>query len=191
MFTGIVKDLGRVKYIRGTVLALKSRLEGLETGGSLMVDGVCLTVTELSASGVTMDIGRETLAKTSLGNLKAGSEVNLEPAMKLSDPLDGHIVYGHVLGTGKVESVKHKKNTIIISVKASPEITGKLVEKGSVALNGVSLTVNDIREGFFKVGIVPETARRTNLGKLNSGSVVNIEPDMLLSAAMSSPRKNV
>ncbi|MDA3792433.1 MAG: riboflavin synthase [Elusimicrobia bacterium] len=183
MFTGIVRDKGRVKYIRGNAISVSSRMEDLNTGGSLMVDGVCLTITKISGGNIIMDIGRETLAKTSLGKLKAGAYVNLEPAMKMTDRIDGHIVYGHVLGIGRVASVKHKKNTIIILVKAAGNIVKKLLEKGSVALNGVSLTVNEINGESFKVGIVPETAKRTNLGSLNSGSIVNIEPDMIIAAA--------
>ncbi len=183
MFTGIVKDLGRVKYLRGNTLSVSTRIDDLEPGGSLMVDGVCLTVTKILNSSVSMDIGRETLEKTSLGKLKTGSLVNLEPAMRISDRIDGHIVYGHVMGTGKVLSVKHKNNTIIITVKADRNTAAQLMEKGSVALNGVSLTVNEIKMDIFKVGIIPETAKRTNLGTLNSGSRVNIEPDMLIAAA--------
>ncbi len=184
MFTGIVKDLGKVKSIGQGRITVFTSLEGIEPGDSVMVNGVCLTAVEFSRGRVSMDIGRSTLKDTALGYLQPGNRVNVEDSLTLSDKLGGHIVYGHAHCVGRVLSVVKKVNTRIIKIKAESSFTGKLMEKGSVAVDGVSLTVNELGSGYFTVGVIPETARRTNLGSLKSSDRVNLEPDMLLAAAM-------
>jgi riboflavin synthase len=181
MFTGIVEKLGKVVYIRRDKICIEGDLGEVGLGESVMVDGVCLTVTEILGSGrYVMDIGVETLSKTAFSRVRPGSYVNLERAMTLSSRLNGHIVYGHVMTVGKIASAKHSKNTVIITISADSDFIKKLLVKGSVAVNGVSLTVNEIGKNSFKVGVVPETVKRTNLGKLTSSSPVNLEADMLL-----------
>jgi riboflavin synthase len=144
-----------------------------------MVDGVCLTASEVKHGRIFMDIGIETLKSTALKRLRSGSRVNLERAMTLSDRIGGHIVYGHVAAVGRVVSVKLKSNTRIITIRAQKSFLNKLVPKGSVSVNGVSMTVNEICKDFFRIGVIPETAKRTNLGRLGSSDTVNLEPDML------------
>lgn len=181
MFTGIVEDIGRVIYIRNDKICIKSVIRDIKPGNSLMVDGVCLTVTTVDNSDkFIMDIGQETLKTTGLKRLRTGSCVNLERAMSLSDRIDGHLVYGHVMALGRIVSNKIKKNTNLITIRTRRDFVNKLVLKGSVAVNGVSLTVNEIKGDIFKVGLVPETVKRTNLGKLNSSHPVNLEADMII-----------
>jgi riboflavin synthase len=181
MFTGIVEDTGKVVYIRRNKICVDTQLTGMINGDSLMVDGVCLTITDiLSRNRYVMDIGVETLLKTALGKLGSGSYVNLERAMSLSSRINGHIVYGHIMAVGKINSKKISANTMIITIRADKDFLDKLILKGSVAVNGVSLTVNEIGKHFFKVGVVPETVKRTSLGKLTSSSRVNLEADMMV-----------
>jgi len=183
MFTGIVEDLGTVEIIRPGKIKIRTKLGGIKNGDSVMVDGVCLTAAETGKDHVVMDIGVETLRKTALTRLRRGSKVNLETSLTLSSKAGGHIVYGHVMEAGKVVSNKLIKNTRMITIKASREFLRKLMEKGSVAVNGVSLTVNKVSSASFSVGVIPETMRRTNLKDLNVSDRVNLEADMLIAAA--------
>ena len=180
MFTGIVEEVGKVIFIRSNTMSLATSMDDIREGDSVMVDGVCLTVTGMSSGEVRMDIGRETIRKTALARLRPGAHVNMERAMRLSDRINGHLVYGHVTEVGKVISVRRSANTRVMNISASRRFLDLLVEKGSVAVNGVSLTVNSITRSYFSVGIIPETVRRTNLGDLSCSSLVNLEPDMLL-----------
>jgi riboflavin synthase len=180
MFTGIVEDVGRVLYVRNSSVRLSTGLDDIFTGDSVMVDGVCLTVTEVSSRTLTMDISRETLKRTALARLRPQSKVNLEWAMKLSDRIHGHIVYGHVTHVGRVISCRTVSNTKQMKIKVAGDFLNSLVKKGSVAVNGVSLTVNSIESSHFSVAVIPETTKRSNLGMLTSSSVVNLEPDMML-----------
>ncbi|NLB35603.1 MAG: riboflavin synthase [Elusimicrobia bacterium] len=177
MFTGLAKDLGRVVRIGGGKILIKTSLEGIEEGDSVMVDGVCLTASEVKPGSVCMDVGTETLKVTALGTLRAGSRVNLEDSLTLSSKLGGHIVYGHVMEVGRIISRRRMKNTIIFRIKAPKSFTDKLITKGSVSVNGVSLTVNRVDKNFFEVGLIPETLARTNLGNVR---MVNLEADMLI-----------
>ena len=176
MFTGLVKDLGRVERIGGGGIYIKTSLEGIEEGDSVMVDGVCLTASEVKPGRLRMDVGTETLRITSLGRLRAGSMVNLEDSLTLSSKLGGHIVYGHVMEVGRIISRRQIKNTTILRIRAPRTFTEKLLTKGSVSVSGVSLTVNRVEKDFFEVGLIPETLERTNL---KSVRVVNLEADML------------
>lgn len=181
MFTGIVEDIGRVIYIRRDKICIRTTLTGIGEGDSLMVDGVCLTVTQIIANHrYVMDIGAETLRMTALIRLRPGSYINIERAMSLSDRINGHIVYGHVMAVGKVISSKVSGNTRVITISVEQDFVDKLILKGSVAVNGVSMTVNEPGKNYFKVGVVPETVRRTNLGRITSSSLVNLEPDMMV-----------
>ncbi len=183
MFTGIVKDLGVIESIRGGRVTVRTGLEGVSPGDSVMVDGVCLTAGSVAPGKVRMDIGRETLSRTSLGNLRSGSKVNIEDALTLSSRVGGHLVYGHVMETGRVMSLRRSSNTLLMRIRASRGFLSKIFPKGSVAVNGVSLTVNTVRKDFFEVGIIPETLQRTNLGLLKVSGRVNLEADLLLAAA--------
>ena len=183
MFTGIVEDMGKVLYIRKDKISVAAGFAGeVKSGDSIMVDGVCLTASAADNKSVMMDIGMETLRSTALKKLRPGSRVNLERAMRLSDRIDGHIVYGHVMEVGKIISRKIIKNTVEIKIRSKNNFVKKLLLKGSVAVNGVSLTVNSISGDVFSVGIIPETASRTNLGFLQASDEVNLEADMLVSA---------
>ncbi len=181
MFTGIIEDCGRVIYIRRDKICIESRLGDLNTGDSIMVNGVCLTIIEIQGGRkYIMDIGAETLKKTAFSKLKPGSLVNLERAMSFGARINGHIVYGHVMAVGRIMSSKLSGNTKVVTIGADRKFLDKLVEKGSVAVNGVSLTVNRILKNSFTIGIVPETVKRTNLGKITSASLVNLEADMMI-----------
>ncbi len=181
MFTGIVEDIGQIAYIRKDKVCIRSGLTDIKSGDSLLVDGVCLTVSEIIGGyRFVMDIGLETFKKTALIKLRPGSGVNLERAMSLSNRIGGHLVYGHVMAVGKVISSKLSGNTKVIAIRTERGFINKLVEKGSVAVNGVSLTVNETGKDYFKVGIIPETLKRTNLNKITLSSLVNLEADMLV-----------
>jgi riboflavin synthase len=145
-----------------------------------MVDGVCLTVTEILNNKYVMDIGTETLRNTSFAKLRPGLQVNLERAISMIDRINGHLVYGHVMAVGRVASSKVSGNTRIITIKVKQDFIDKLLLKGSIAVNGVSLTVNEIGRNYFKIGVVPETIKRTNFAQLTLSSFVNLEADMLV-----------
>jgi riboflavin synthase len=185
LFTGIVEELGVVEAledqgdairltVRGPHVTLDARL-----GDSISVNGCCLTVAERDGETFTADVMRETLEKTSLGVLDPGSRVNLERAVTAQTRLGGHIVQGHVDGTGTVGSVTGEGFSTVIRVDAPEEILRYVAAKGSVALDGVSLTVAEVGEGWFSVALIPETQERTTLGGLRSGRSVNIEVDVL------------
>ena len=190
MFTGIVEDVGKVEYIRGNEISVLTKIKDITTGDSLLVDGVCLTVTKVYPDSghrggvnnqrVMMDMGAETKKITTLKGLYPGYDVNLESSLTLSDKIGGHFVYGHIMATGRVISNKLFKNVRVISIKSGRDFLNKLIYKGSVAVNGVSLTVADLNKNFFKVAVVPETIKRTNLGRLRCSDIVNLEADMLV-----------
>lgn len=183
MFTGIVEDKGRVVFLRNKTVSIKTNLDDIKTGDSVMVDGVCLTVTEYKKGRVTMEIGTETMKCTSLGKLRPGLYVNIERSLRLSDRISGHMVYGHIMATGRVISKWSSGNTLIYKIKSGTAFTKKLVEKGSVAVNGVSLTINELGRDYFTVGIIPETLKRTNFDNISNSSIVNLEADLLVSGA--------
>jgi riboflavin synthase len=180
MFTGLVEAVGRIIFVRRDKICIECKLDDIKLGDSVMVDGVCLTVTQILPKRLVMDIGAETLRKTALSRLRPGSKVNLERAMTLSSRLGGHLVYGHVMEVGKVISRKISGNTRLIRIGVSTDFAKKIISKGSIAINGVSLTVNEVGKNYFSVGIIPETVERTNLDKISSSSLVNLEADMLL-----------
>ncbi len=185
MFTGIVEVVGSVAELelRGDIAALVIEApgvtEGVRIGDSVAVNGCCLTVTLIDGSRLSFEAVKESLEKTSLGDLAPGSHVNLERAMRAGDRLDGHIVQGHVDGTGRVHSLVREGDDVRLAVDCGPEIGDFLVEKGSVAIDGVSLTVVDVTDEGFDVALIPHTLKATTLGEREPGDRVNLEADVL------------
>jgi riboflavin synthase len=185
MFTGLIEGTGRLKTIepRGQDMRLSIQasfdLEGFQTGESVAVDGVCLTMVSWKARAFTVDVSQETLSRTTLGQRYVGDEVNLERALRLGDRLGGHLVNGHVDGKARVMSRKQRGDSLVFAFEVGAELGRYIIEKGSVAVNGVSLTVNRCDEQSFDVNIVPHTARVTTIGSLRVGDEVNIEVDII------------
>ena len=185
MFTGIVTDIGRVRAVRDTNRDRRLEIEtaydlgGVEIGASISHSGCCLTVIEKSDRWFAVEVSGETLSMTTLGAWGEGAEVNLERAARLGDELGGHIVSGHVDGVGEVLSVEPEGGSHRLRVRAPPPLHRYIAAKGSIALDGVSLTVNDVEDDVFGVNIIPHTWEVTTLGRLVPGSRVNLEIDML------------
>ncbi len=184
VFTGLIADLGRVRsYERdetGARIVIGTTLAGeLDEGDSIAVGGVCLTATAVTADAFTAEAMHETLTRSALGGLHEGSPVNLELALRAQDRLGGHIVQGHVDGIGTVTSVAADGFSRVVSVRADPALLRYVVEKGSVAVDGVSLTVSRLGAGDFAVSLIPETLQRTTLGELVPEAIVNLEVDVL------------
>ncbi len=184
MFTGLIADVGSVSALSqngaGATLEIRTRLAGeLGEGDSIAVNGVCLTATAVGDQGFQAEASSETLNRSSLGLLQAGAKVNLELALRASERLGGHIVQGHVDGTGAVSAARDEGFARILEIVIDPHLQRYLVEKGSVALDGVSLTVTALLEDGFAVSLIPETLKRTNLGGIGEGALLNIEVDIL------------
>lgn len=185
MFTGIVEEIGTIRSIhRGThsaVLCIDARdvLTDLRPGDSVAVNGVCLTATAKSANSFTADVMHETLRRSTLGALTPGSRVNLERALSASGRFGGHIVSGHIDGTGTVVSLRQDGIAVWFTMRAAPELLRFIVEKGSVAIDGVSLTVAEVTADTFSVSVIPHTADATVLFEKMTGSEVNLETDIL------------
>ncbi len=185
MFTGIVEETGIVEQVQKgsssavlTVQAIKV-LEGTEVGDSICVNGVCLTVTSLADGRFTADVMHETLNRSSLAQLRCGSRVNLERAMRADGRFGGHIVSGHVDGVGRITEIHRDDMAIWYTVQAEPRLLRYIVEKGSVAIDGISLTVATVNADRFQVSVIPHTVRMTTLGEKRSGDLVNIENDVI------------
>ncbi len=185
MFTGLVEEVGRVTVIATAgdrarlVIAAPGVVDDLPLGASVAVDGVCVTATEVDADGFAVDLMRETMRVTALGRLDTGARVNLERAMKIGDRLGGHLVQGHVDGIGEVIAVEDVPGTRTIRLRVPVDLTRYLVMKGSVCVNGVSLTVADVHDDVVAIGLIPHTLAETNLGDLTVGSAVNLEVDVV------------
>jgi riboflavin synthase len=184
MFTGLIADLGRVEEIErdssGAVVSISSRLAGeLAEGDSVAVNGVCLTATGVGGGRFSAQAMVETLERSSLGRLAAGDPVNLELPLRAQDRLGGHVVQGHVDGTAEILETREEGFSRVARVGLPEGLSRYLVEKGSVALDGVSLTISAIGEDWFEVSLIPETLERTVLGTLQPGAPVNIEVDVL------------
>jgi riboflavin synthase len=184
VFTGLIAGLGSVQRLQadadGTTIAIATELAGeLSEGDSIAVNGVCLTATAVHPGGFSAQAMAETLRRSSLGALEAGSPVNLELALRAGDRLGGHVVQGHVDGTGVVTQVREEGFSRVLDVEVDPELCRYMVAKGSVALDGVSLTISELRDDGFSVSLIPETLQRTNLGEAREGRLVNIEVDVL------------
>ncbi len=184
MFTGIVEEIGQIKGVQRNVKSVRLTvaagkvLEDVKLGDSIAVNGVCLTVTEFSSASFVADVMPETMKRSNLGSLGSGARVNLERALKLSDRLGGHIVSGHIDGMGQIIGKKQDDNAIWISIEAPPAILRYIIEKGSVAIDGISLTVAYVDDHSFKVSIIPHTQDETTLVGLKVGTKVNLENDL-------------
>src|SRR5680860_298798 len=184
MFTGLIEDVGTVESVDsgadGARLKIVTSLATeIEPGDSVAVNGVCLTVTAVDGDGFETEAMNQTLGVTALGGVDGGAQVNLVLAMKASDRLGGHIVQGHVDGTGEVASVEDDGFARRLRVALDPELLRYAVEKGSIALDGVSLTIADLGESWVSVSLVPETLERTNLGEAEPGCKLNVECDVI------------
>ena len=185
MFTGIIEEMGTVSSIAegslSAVITIQASkvLEGSQTGDSIAVNGVCLTVTSIHGSFFTADVMAETLRRSSLGSLSKGSHVNLERAMPMNGRFGGHIVSGHIDGTGTVVSKVKEDNAVWVKINASQDILNYIVLKGSVAIDGTSLTVAGLDDSTFSVSVIPHTASETILLQKSTGDIVNLENDII------------
>jgi riboflavin synthase len=185
VFTGIVREVGRVVSADGGESGRTLVVEAPETaastavGDSVSIGGVCLTAESVDAGRIRFHAVTETIRRTSLGRLAAGGEVNVEPALRAGEPLGGHVVQGHVDGLGRISSVEWEGDGLRVVVEASPEILRYCVEKGSITVDGVSLTVAELLEDAFAVALVPHTLSATTLRDLAPGQAVNLEVDVL------------
>ena len=185
MFTGIVEDLGEVEAVEhlGDFARVHVRsatvTEDARPGDSIAVNGVCLTVTTLLAQGFTADVMGETLARSSLAGIAPGTRVNLERSVRMADRLGGHLVQGHVDGTGAVISRDPQERWEVVRVSLPDSLARYVVHKGSIAIDGVSLTVSALDATWFEVSLIPETLKRTTLGLRQPGELVNLEVDVM------------
>ncbi len=184
VFTGLISDLGEVSDLQqdgdGASVRVRTRLaRELDAGDSIAVNGVCLTAARVDGEEFTAQVMGETLRRSALGSLGAGAAVNLELALAASDRLGGHIVQGHVDAIGVVSEAREDGFARVLWIDVDRAISRYVVQKGSIAINGVRLTVSELREHGFSVSLIPETLTRTNLGELGEGDVVNIETDIL------------
>jgi riboflavin synthase len=180
MFTGLVQQLGTLTSLQAGRLAVSTPLAAqLAAGDSVAVNGVCLTATAVSEEGFTADVMEETLRRTALGSLAAGDAVNLELALRAADRLGGHFVQGHVDGVGTVAATHDEGSSRVVEIEADPGLMRYVVEKGSIAVDGVSLTVASLADGAFGVSLIPETLARTTLGRASPGDSLNLEVDVL------------
>ena len=185
MFTGIVEELGTIRSIQrgahSAVLSIGASvvLSDLKIGDSVAVNGVCLTATGVDGGGFTADVMHETLNRSSLGALTVGGRVNLERAMAADGRFGGHIVSGHIDGTGAIAAVRPDDNAVWYTVQTPPALLRYIVEKGSITIDGISLTVASVEADRFSVSLIPHTAAVTTLGKKRVGDVVNLETDII------------
>lgn len=185
MFTGIIEELGTVKDIKisgnsGQIsIAASKVIEGTKVGDSIAVNGTCLTVTRLTADGFTADVMPETMKRTSLSIVNRGDKVNLERAMAADGRFGGHIVSGHIDGTGTIREYKREGNAIWVTIAADEDILRFIVEKGSIAIDGISLTVADVTDTYFRVSVIPHTSDETTLTDKHAGDPVNLETDII------------
>lgn len=183
MFTGLVSAMGEVVSLGmkpgGAVLAIKAAGLEAETGDSIAISGACLTVTKISGKDLSFDLSLETLRSTTLGALRAGDRVNLEPSLRADGKLGGHFVSGHVDAVGKIKTKTGHGEAAKLEISAPPEVMDYLVEKGSVAVDGISLTVVDVLRDSFTVVIIPHTEQVTTIGLKGPGDAVNLEADII------------
>jgi riboflavin synthase len=185
MFTGIIRELGRVAEVDGDADARRFRIDApttasqLSVGDSVSVEGCCLTATEVADGHFAVTAVPETLSRTTLGTLSQGDEVNLETATRAGEPLGGHYVQGHVDGVGRIESVEPEEEGARMRISIPRELLRYSVEKGSIAVGGVSLTIAALHDGGVEVALIPHTLEQTTLGRMKPGDAVNIEVDIL------------
>jgi riboflavin synthase len=185
VFTGIVEELGTLRGITQGSQTAQVRvaadrvLEGTQVGDSILTDGICLTVTAVSPGAFTADAMPETVRRTTLSGRRPGDRLNLERSLRADSLIGGHLVTGHVDGVGVVRLVESEENALVVTISASAEIAQLCVPRGSVAVNGVSLTIVAVGEDLVRVSLIPHTARATNLGDLRAGAAVNLEADLI------------
>ena len=185
MFTGIIEEIGIVRSIQWgsksavLIIGASKILEDIKTGDSINTNGACLTVTSFSSLEFSVDVMAETIQRTNLYSLRIGSKVNLERALKVSDRLGGHIVSGHIDGTGTIINIKKEDNAVWITIKTNPGILKYIIKKGSVTIDGISLTVTELNNETFKVSIIPHTGFQTTLLTKHINDKVNIECDQV------------
>ncbi|NOY65146.1 MAG: riboflavin synthase [Nitrospirae bacterium] len=185
MFTGIVRAMGMVLSIKTEGGVSRLRVDSQEIasdasiGDSISINGVCLTVTEIDGNTMSFDISHETMSRTNLGQLKEGDLVNLEPALRPMDRLGGHLVTGHIDATGRIKNIRPLGDAKEMEIEAPEEIMRYVVEKGSIAVDGISLTVNSVEGNTFKVVIIPHTEAVTTIGKKRINEKVNLETDII------------
>lgn len=185
MFTGIIEELGQIRRVAlsgdSGQIAIRARkvLEGTQIGDSIAVNGICLTVVSLQPDGFTADVMAETFRRSSLGQGRPGDLVNLERAMSAMGRFGGHLVSGHIDGTGVIRSCRREGNAVWVTVEAKEEVLRLVVEKGSIAIDGISLTVAAVGEGWFQVSVIPHTGEETALLKKKQGDRVNLENDII------------
>lgn len=181
MFTGIIEETGTILSAgNGKIrIAAQKVLDGTKTGDSIAVNGVCLTVTEMTSCGFTADVMPETLSRSNLGSLKKGGNVNLERAMAADGRFGGHFVSGHIDGTGTILKMQNDGNAVWVYISAPHPILNLIIEKGSVAIDGISLTVAKIDEKEFAVSVIPHTGEETTLLNKKTGDIVNLENDVV------------
>lgn len=195
MFTGIVQFMGVVRAIRRGSAAARLVLDApglprpLVIGSSIAVNGVCLTVTAFDDSRIEFDVIPETLSRSTLGALAAGAAINLEPSLRAGDPLDGHMVQGHVDGVGVVRSIESGAGGHVVTFKAGEELMPFVIPKGSIALDGVSLTVASVAGNRFSVALIPTTLGATTLSQWRVGQCVNVETDILARTVVSTLKR--
>jgi riboflavin synthase len=185
VFTGIIEEVGKVAELRmlapGAMINVTCRriLDGLHVGDSVAVNGVCLTVVEKGTDTFRADVSQESLGRSNLGGLRRGVEVNLERALSMGSRLGGHIVQGHVDGVGKLKAARGAGEGRVLTFSVPQDIEGYLVEKGSIAIDGISLTVSRLGDGEFSVAAIPHTIEETNLKGIRAGDAVNLEIDII------------
>jgi riboflavin synthase len=182
MFTGLIEDIGVVTGLSSKAgarsISISTRLE-LEKGESIAVNGVCLTATETLKEGFSCDIGPETLRTTTLGSIRRDVRVNLETAAKLGDPMGGHLVTGHIDGTATITSVRKDRSVLWVDLRLTPDLIRYVLSRGSICIDGVSLTVAKITGNLVRVMLIPETQRSTIASGYRTGTIVNVEVDIL------------
>lgn len=185
MFTGIVEELGTIRQVRLSgssgqiVINARKVLEGTKIGDSIAVNGICLTVVSLEPDGFTADVMAETIRRSSLKGGKPGDFVNLERAMAADGRFGGHMVSGHIDGTGTIRAYRKEENAVWVTIAAKPEIMRLIVEKGSICIDGISLTVAAVSDTQFEVSVIPHTGEETTLLKRRPGDLVNLENDIV------------
>lgn len=185
MFTGIIEEVGKLEGIGGGAhdravrIAAHKVLEGTHQGDSIAVNGVCLTVTRLGSRFFEADVSHETIMRTSFEHLALGSSVNLERALRLEDRLGGHIVSGHIDGVGTVARIANDGNSFLYEISVGESIRSQLVEKGSIAIEGISLTIAHVSDVGFTASVIPHTRAHTNLAEKKPGDIVNVECDII------------
>jgi riboflavin synthase len=181
MFSGIVTEVGVVKAVEAGSLRIRSTgvTQRLQVGGSVAVNGVCLTATTVDSEGFSADVMPETLRRSSLAAIRPGDGVNLEAPLRVGEEIGGHIMQGHVDGTGVVVSVVAEGNSRLLTLRVPADVAVYCVEKGAIAVDGVSLTIAAVRDGQIEIGLIPHTLASTIASRYHAGSVVNLEADIL------------